>query len=251
MTAAASLASVAGNLGKLLAELKTGGPGGPAQSAEIAKVGGKLENVQNMQGGLSMASNLGGAIEKSATSKSPLAAGSNLLDTGGDLLMATGGPVGMAVGAAVKLGAALIGLPDKIHEWGAAMEQSNFSLAQFSAGMSQVQAQREIEQFHIKREQGDNRAGSAAKLSAAMSGLERTMAPLQDKWANFQNEWTANLVKGMDVILKKIGVGDKDDAEKDAAGVERAIGMNEWMSDIGVRENQIQKKRPKRLGGMA
>lgn len=169
------------SFGHLADIVKNVGAAGDMLKKSTSKVdfGGALtadSPTKALAGGLRSIGNAGGAIGTGIGAA-----------VGGPAGAAIGGIVGEAAGALPKFVASIVESVDKLREWSKELHSANMQFADFSASMARVQAETEVQEFYIKRQQGENRAGSAQYQARGMLQLEQTMAPLEDLWANIQN----------------------------------------------------------------
>lgn len=184
---------------------------------------------------------------KSSATEALSGIGGAMGDVGGGL-MATGNPYAMAAGAALKLGGALLGIPDKIKKWGDSLHEANRAFSQFSGSMAAVMAADDARRISLEKEQGDRRSGTAKELSDARFRLDKATAPIEDAFANLKNKVVGKLTDVLAGLAEKIsklfpGGGSGDD--KLNPTIKGYVGMNE--AELDRVEKEIRASRPARL----
>ena len=207
---------------------------------------GLQEAMTDKHGGLS------GVARKTIGSSATEAAGGiggALGDVGGGL-MKTGNPYAMAAGAALKLGGAMLAIPDQIKKWGDALHESNRQFADLSESMASVMAQDDARRIFLEREQGERRAGSAKELADARFRLDSAMAPIEDAFANLKNnvisKFTDVLANAVNHIKKYLPGGEEneDDIMKKYNWNWTVGGKN---ADSIDSDEETRRRRPRRM----
>lgn len=173
--------------------------------------------------------------------------GGALGDVGGGL-MKTGNPYAMAAGAALKLGGALLGIPDKIKKWGDSLHEANRAFSQFSGSMAAVMAADDAKRIGLQREQGERRAGSAGELANARFRLDKAMSPIEDAFANLKNKVVGKLTDVLGGLAEHIAKLFPGGSGKDITfqpTIRGYAGMVD--ADIDRIEKEIRASRPERL----
>ncbi len=138
------------------------------------------------------------------------------------------GPMGgKFVEKVAAMGNAVFETIDAYKKLNEALHESNMQFADFSAGMAQVAAQREIENVMLAQKRGERRADSAGMLSESQVELNRRMAVIEDYIANIKNYILGKLNNGL-VKLIDLLTGDKlkDEGEGGALVTFRDMLMN-------------------------
>ncbi len=110
--------------------------------------------------------------------------GAGLMGAASGVATMAGGPVGIAAAGVFKFGEALMEGVEKLRHWTDSLHQSNMQFAEFSAAMSQVQAESEYRQIELASKRGDRRAETAGPLAEARDRLNEKFAYFEDQWAN-------------------------------------------------------------------
>ncbi len=114
--------------------------------------------------------------------------------------LATGNPAMAVVGTFAKvLGESV----EKLRRWGDALHESNMKFAEFSGGMSLVQAQQQERDIRLNQQRGDFLAPSARRAAEAQSRFNRNVAPMEDAWTQSKNEWKAIIFESLNAVLEK------------------------------------------------
>jgi hypothetical protein len=132
--------------------------------------------------------------------------------------------VGQALKDVADFDKTLIDSTDKLKRWGDELHEGNTRFADFSAALAQVSARQLMRDVRYNQGRGNARAESAERLAEAKSNLAVSTAPFQDAWANFKNDFGADVLK-----LLKDGV----DLVKQVASL--IPGVREWLAK---RENE-------------
>lgn len=154
------------------------------------------------------------------------------------------GAIGGAIGANpwVMLGKETIGLVERFREWGSSLHETNREFAEFSGSMARVIALSDVRNIQLKREQGERRAESAEHLAEARDRLNRALAPIEDKVANFWNKFWSLPARDLANLL-----GAPEEEAKPTAGGNRESQGHLWLYDIVEEDKMIQERRAKRL----
>lgn len=225
-----ALAGLLGKLGPKLAGLAEGASQGGGTSSTLIDWGKKLNDQGPSKFG-SILQSAGGALESGQTiasrlgqgagaSSSPFSAAGGALSAAGGMMMSSGNPYAMVAGAVAKFAGTLLEGVDKIRNWGNQLHEANMQFAEFSGAMAAVQAQTEIQEFQLKRSQGDNRAESAAYLAGGKLDLDKAMAPLENLWAKIENyvggtvlTLLSKLLIPLTLLGEVLGGGDSETAD--------------------------------------
>lgn len=202
-------------------------------AGNLGNVVGKGEGVTNFATGI-------------AGQQSSFGAAGQAMGGLGDKLMGTGNPYAVAAGAALKLAGALTESIDTLRGWGRSLEQTNLDFARFSGSMAIVQSQFQQREFFIKMGQGEARADSAERLATAIADLDQTLAPMEDLWANFKNDFAAQCLG----LLKNIydAIPDKlKPAEPNSDVLNKAAAA--WNKQMHEQVDTYWKRRPARFPG--
>jgi hypothetical protein len=124
------------------------------------------------------------------------------------------GAIGSVAGIGAAMGipgagiaAGLVEATNKLREWTNSLHNSNMQFAEFSSSMAQVQAQHEVRAIQLSQQTGEARAGSAKSLSEEIDKLNQNLAPMENAWANFKNEFGTVCLKTLNKIVEGIAGG--------------------------------------------
>jgi len=115
------------------------------------------------------------------------------------------------------------GAVERLRGFNEGLHRANMQFAEFSAAMALVEVRQEMRDIQFGRERGDRRAATAEHLATSKSTLDRQLAPLEDKWANFKNELFSKITMGLTVLIEFAKIGSpllnfllKDDGKEGA-----------------------------------
>lgn len=155
---------------------------------------------------------------------------------------AIGGPGGAALQIVGKFGEELAGSVDRLREWGKQLHDNNMQFAEFSASMSKVRAETEIWRIGFERQRGENRAESAGELAKANQRLAENLAPMDDAWNKFRNNFAKdlqNLTSATIEGMAKLFGGKPDTSQKGQ------VSLAEWAEHVeGEYEKDVAARRP-------
>lgn len=164
------------------------------------------------------------------------------------------GKVGLLVQGFSKLGETVFRAAGAIRKWSDSLHAGNMRFAEFSASMSMVQAEQEVRDIQLSREQGERRAESARALAEARSRRERFFAPLEDAMANFSNQVAAQVEMLVPNFINNIVTAGGLLPQNDLFAAENAAVANQmpastWMAAAGARRWTDTYGRPLRFEG--
>lgn len=206
------------------------------------------QNWMNASEALGNVREAGGSVRNFATNSSPFQAAGGALGGAGDALLSSGNPYAMAGGAALKLAGELAQSVDRLKQWTDGLHNSNMQFAEFSASMSAVQAQAEVREYQLKREQGDRRAGSAEFLAERKGSFDKSIAPIENLWAKFQNIVGGSLLFLLEQILAPVTtIAEWLDSATGGADGGDTLTMADVLNELGKSEQEARNRRPARL----
>ena len=155
----------------------------------------------------------------------------------------------------LALGGIAFKLVDKLRMWGENLHNANMKWAEFSSGMSQVQAEQEVRDIQYSQARGQARAATARETAEAHSRLRESFAPVEDAFANIRNRIfsglarivsfgleTHPLMRGIAWLNERIGGGDAEESQ-------RVFGDVRWLNDVPSDDDWMQRfNRPARFG---
>ena len=207
-----------------------------------------IQGVRTLGSGITALSGAGFNMDnldkgmKSSAVQAASGVGGAMSDIGGKL-MTTGNPYAIAAGAVLKLGGVALQTVGKVKEWGDHLHEQNRMFSQFSASMAAVMAQDDARRILLEKEQGDRRSASARELSDARYRLDKSLAPIEDAFANLKNNVVAKLsdvVAGVIEKLAKLIPGLEGDSKAGQMEVD-------WNRSIRAMEDEIVQRRPARM----
>lgn len=141
-------------------------------------------------------------------SSSPLQGVGNVAEGSGQAIGSMLGLFNPALGLVVEKFGELAGtIPefvDQIRNMGRELLNANLALAEFSGAMAQVAAESQLRDIERSMRKGEARAGSATQLMEAQQNLEDALEPIENAFANWQNEQGAMILED---LTKLVNVG--------------------------------------------
>lgn len=131
---------------------------------------------------------------------------------------AIGGPIGGIIGGVVgktivepigKAVGGLIGLPEKINEFGTALIRNTEHLRRFDAGINEVHARMERQQLLLDRQTAIGTSGSTQELGKSLMELRKELQPIAQDWQNVQNKFAEKLAQLVTIGLKLAKMSDE------------------------------------------
>ena len=204
--------------------------------------GAGLGLLNNLTGGQGVSGVADKAI-KSSPMEGLKSVGGAASDVGGKL-MATGNPYAVAAGAVMKFSGAIAEIPSQIKEWGDHLHEQNRQFSQYSGSMAAVMATDDARRVQLERLMGDERAASARDLADARFRLDKSMAPIENAFANLKNNVVAKLTDVLtgfaDGLKKLFPKLFKDDASE-------SDNYLKFEETAKVMEAEIKARRPRHM----
>lgn len=173
----------------------------------------------------------------------------NAFDVLGHEGAAIGGETGQLIQRFAALGRTVGVALERLRGWNENLHRGNMQFAEFSGGMSMVQAEQEVRDIMLSQRRGDRRAASARALAESKSSLDARLAPFEDILAVIKNAATAVVNNKSSQYLEGISKLAEDILAKmtaDESGEE--INAGDWMSDVAEQKWYETYGRPERGG---
>jgi hypothetical protein len=234
-------------IGGMLPDFSSLQAGGPKTKEEIDKAAAAQaeRNQQNLYNAGRNVGNFGNFFMSGQNSERGASQLSGAFSALGSVVGLLPGPLGIAAQGFTKLGSTVFGAMDRVQQWGESLHASNMKFAEFSASMASVGVQQEVRDMYLSKQKGDARADSAQYLAEAKSNFAKTMAPIENFFANLKNNVVGGLLNA--ISFKKVSSEEADVWAKKFKDVDFMKDI--WEDIAKKRKEEEEEEKEWGLGG--